>query len=145
MPDDLTDIAKALAAFHRAVGPILKSAKADRYHYADLATVLAAVREPLATNGLSIVQLFEGEVLVTRLLHTSGQFIDSAMPIPKLEAARGMNALQSYGCAVSYCRRYAVLALLSLAAEDNDGAEASVPSEAPRSPGKAPQPEGVPF
>jgi hypothetical protein len=142
------EIAKALACFHKQVGPILKSRSADRYKYADLATVLEAVRKPLADNGLSLVQLFEGEVLVTRLLHVSGQSIDSAIPLMRLEA-RGINALQALGSSISYLRRYSVLALLSLASEDDDGATAaSVPSEASRRPGKAPQSDvadGVPF
>lgn len=145
VPDDLTEITKALTAFHKAVGPILKSARADRYSYAPLSEVLAAIRKPLADNGLAVVQLFEGEVLVTRLLHVSGQYLDSALPLARLEA-KGMNQLQALGSSISYLRRYAILALLSLASEDDDGATAAhAPSEAPRSPGKASQAQGVPF
>lgn len=140
----MSELTKALISFHQGVGSIVKNARADRYVYADLATVLAAIREPLAAAGLAVTQTFEGGELVTTLLHVGGESITSRMVLPVLES-RGMNACQAFGSAISYCRRYALLALLSLASEDDDAASTSEPSDAPRSPGKASRGEGVPF
>lgn len=117
----MKDLVTALSGFHAAVGRVLKTSKADRYRYADLATVLDTVRGPLLDNGLVVSQLFDGDALITRLMHVSGEFLESRMNLPVLDM-RGMNAAQALGSAISYCRRYALLAILCLAAEDDDGA-----------------------
>jgi hypothetical protein len=88
--------------------------------YADLKSVWAACKVPLTSNGLSIVQTVEngGEkaYLVTTLLHTSGQWIRSYMPIlmTKQDA-------QSLGSAITYCRRYALAAIVGVCPVDDDG------------------------
>jgi hypothetical protein len=94
------------------------------YSYADLASILEAIRKPLAENGLSIIQPIcpadpEHVWLVTRLIHSSGQWIESAYPVDVYERPQEM------GSAITYARRYALTALLGIAAEeDDDGAGA---------------------
>lgn len=124
-------IATALASFHAEV----KNPQKDRevsvvsqrtgarytFQYATLASVMDAIRVPLAKNGLSIVQVVEGgkgaRKLSTTLLHSSGEFISSEMD---LEVEGSGN--QATGSAISYCRRYAMLAICSIVAdEDDDG------------------------
>jgi hypothetical protein len=100
---------------------VFKQSRADRYKYADLSTVLDAVREPLLANGLVVSQTFSELELVTTLWHVSGESIESRMTLPSVET-RGLNAAQAMGSAISYARRYSLLALLNLAAEDDDGA-----------------------
>lgn len=114
----------ALAAFHAEVGRITKSTKAQYGLYADLSTVLAAVTPTLAANGLVISQTFNPwdggyTILRTTLAHTSGESITSDVLMPKDDSAR--NQLHSFGAACTYLRRYALLAILNLAAEDDDG------------------------
>lgn len=120
------DLTKALCAFHRDVSTIHKEANAQYGKYADLATVLSTVLPALSKNGLAVVQTFEpaqeagDQVLVTTLLHTSGERIESRLP---LVVPKGRNPLHDWGGATTYSRRYALLAMLSLAAgiEDDDG------------------------
>jgi len=85
-----------------------------KFKYAPLDVILAAVRQPLADNGLAILQLLDEDVLVTSLLHESGAIISGRTPIP---AAEGV---QAYGSAITYLRRYALQALLGIAAEEDD-------------------------
>jgi len=120
------ELTKALCAFHQDVSTIHKEANAQYGKYADLATVLSTVLPALSKNGLAVVQTFQpgaeaGEqLLVTSLLHTSGERIDSHLP---LTVTKGRNPLHDWGGATTYSRRYALLSILSLAAgiEDDDG------------------------
>jgi hypothetical protein len=63
----------------------------------------------------------DGGLLVsTRLLHESGQWIESSCPVP-LTKKDG----HGLGSAITYGRRYNVLALAGVAPEDDDGNAAS--------------------
>lgn len=130
------EIAAALAAAQAKFKPIAKNRTAKiesqkgsySYDYADLADVIEATREGLSANGLALTQpiTIDGEqlILVTRLIHSSGQWLESVYPI-----AVGSRA-QDTGAAITYGRRYCVSALLGVASEaDTDGKD--VPSEAP--------------
>jgi hypothetical protein len=70
-------------------------------------------------------------MLVTRLYHVSGEWIESRMNIPVLmtraskEDSRLQVTPQSYGSAVTYARRYAVCAIVGVASDDDDGQAAS--------------------
>ena len=117
-------LVSALAAFHTEVGKIVKGTKAQYGLYANLSTVLEAVTGPLAAQGLVITQTFtpwDGgyTILRTTLAHSSGESIVSEVVMP-LEA-NPRNQLHSFGAACTYLRRYALLAILNLAAEDDDG------------------------
>ena len=137
------DLTKALCAFHRDVSTIHKEANAQYGKYADLATVLSTVLPALSKNGLAVVQTFEpaqepgDQVLVTTLLHTSGERIESRLP---LVVPKGRNPLHDWGGATTYSRRYALLAILSLAAgiEDDDGDYANAAAPAATSASKPP-------
>lgn len=125
-------LAKAQAAF-----PLLERTKTVRvktksggeytFSYAPLDAVIDAIREPLSNNGLAFVQLFEaGHIVATRLMHTSGQWIESRIVIQPLADENGVVSPQAVGSAITYARRYSLSALLGLADEtDDDGNAAS--------------------
>lgn len=127
------ELAKALCAFHKDVSTIHEEAVAQYGKYADLSTVLSTVLPALSKNGLAVVQTFEpgdepcGHILVTSLLHSSGERIDSRTP---LVISKKNNPLHEWGGSVTYTRRYALLAILSLAAgiKDDDGDFAENPA-----------------
>ena len=129
----------ALAKFHKAVGTIHKSSRAQYGNFASLADVLSAIATPLADAGLAVTQTFiptEGCTLLrTTLRHTSGETVDSDVP---LITVNGRNALHDWGGAVTYQRRFSLLAALNLAAgiEDDDGDSAD---KAPAAPAAKPQ------
>jgi hypothetical protein len=120
----------------------MKSGGEYQYSYADLASVLEAVRKPLADNGLACVQAINltdnGLILQTRILHSSGQWIGSTYPLPAGGAAQEM------GSAQTYARRYALCALVGIVAEDDDdgaGAEETKPRQnKPHDPSPPPEP-----
>ena len=87
--------------------------------YADLSSVLNAARKPLSANGLAIVQTIGDGILHTRLLHTSGQWIASEHPLPM------SGKPQEIGSALTYARRYSLSALIGIAADEDDDANAT--------------------
>lgn len=89
------------------------------FQYAPLDVILAAVRKPLADNGLAVVQMLDGGHLVTTLIHESGAEISGRVPLPQVDDIKGL------GSAVTYLRRYAIQAMLGIAAEDDDDGSAA--------------------
>jgi hypothetical protein len=73
----------------------------------------------LSANGLAFVQTISDGVLHTRLLHTSGQWIASEHPLPM------SGKPQEIGSALTYARRYSLSALLGIAADEDDDANAA--------------------
>ncbi len=108
---------KAQAAFQNArkdsENPAFKS------KYADLASVVDAVRKPLGDNGLGYFQFLTstatGICVTTRLIHVSGEEIETPLEMPV--QAKTAHAL---GTAASYLKRYALSSLLGVAAADDD-------------------------
>ena len=100
--------------------------------YADLAAVWDAIREPLTSNGLCLLQepqpCESGVLLETTLAHTSGEWRSSVLYIP-VESSRMGNA-QAFGSTLTYARRYGAMSVVGIAPEDDDG-NASVTSKAP--------------
>lgn len=96
--------------------------------YADLATVIAAVLPAFNKNGLAVIQSpsFDGETVTieTVVAHDSGAFMRSSI---SMRPTKGDP--QGIGSAVTYGRRYSLLALAGVAPEDDDGNAASGPGE----------------
>ena len=114
--------------------------------YADLASIWDAIRGPLSTNGLAVVQIpsaGEGYVHIdTTLMHSSGQFIDG-----RLSMASGTTP-QQIGSAITYARRYALSAITGIAPDDDDGnaAQDAKPAvrKAPAQPSQGAKTEALP-
>lgn len=117
---EMTDVRKG-----REAKVQMKSGGNFGYKYADLADTIQSVRPTLAKHGLAIMQnastLNPDLVLIsTTIIHSSGEWIS----FDPLALPCGRTA-QETGSAISYGRRYHLLACLGLAAEDDDGATAS--------------------
>lgn len=110
-----------------------KTAKAGSYsyNYADIADVLKVVRKALSKHHIAVTQptMFDGEVLVvrTRLMHKSGQYIESDYPVC---SATGDH--QKMGAAMTYARRYALCSLVGVAADEDTDAQNAEKAAAPR-------------
>ena len=85
--------------------------------YADLSTIIQTVRPLLATHRLAIVQGCDGQALTTRLIHESGQWMESRL---ELSVPKWIDP-QKVGAAITYARRYEQAAILNIAQTDDDG------------------------
>jgi len=116
----------ALIKARKAMGPLLKESVNPHFksRYVDLQGVYDTCLGALMDNDLIPVQGVSdsangGHALETVLFHASGEVIGPYLY--PLTPAR-QNDPQSLGAAVTYARRYSLMAILSLAPEDNDGA-----------------------
>ena len=130
--DAIDQLSKALSAAQgemknatlNKVNPHFKS------KYADLAGIRDTVVPILAKHGLAVMQGTDttetGLVVVTRLSHNSGQWIESRFPI-------AFDKPQAMGSAYTYARRYSLSAMCCISAEEDDDANAAneKPVEAP--------------
>lgn len=105
--------------------------------YATLGGVLDEVRLKLAKHGVCILQMpINGDGpnigVSTRLLHSSGQWIESTLYVAptKFDA-------QGAGSVITYLRRYALMAMTGIAPEDDDGNAASLGAPATGQPQRA--------
>ena len=121
MSDEITEFA---AAFAKAQG-MIENAKRDRENpffkskFADLASIREAIREPLSSNDLSLIQFprtrDNGVEIETMILHKSGQFMSevSFWPANKVD-------VQGLASALTYGRRQSAMAMLGVAPSDDD-------------------------
>jgi hypothetical protein len=93
--------------------------------YADLSSVIDAVKGPLNDAGIIFIQSpapsDDGKLhLTTRLIHESGEWIESTAVTPLQKADP-----QGVGSAITYMRRYSLAAITGLYQDDDDGNAAS--------------------
>jgi hypothetical protein len=129
---ELDQLGTALAKAQSEIEGAAKSVKNPhlRSKYADFLSVVEATRPALTSNGLSISQPITcvGNIpaINTILLHSSGQYISSIMPI-EVQEQKGINMMQALGSAVSYARRYAYESIVGVARIEDDDAHKSGP------------------
>lgn len=120
-------IATAFVKSQRQFGPALKTSTNPHFKskYADLANCIEAVIGALNDNGIGLMQRTyeckDGVMVETMLIHESGEVMECGMlhvPATKMDA-------MGFGSALTYARRYSLLAATGLAPEDDDGVAAS--------------------
>ena len=120
-------IAAAFVAAKRAFAPALKTNTNSHFKnkYVDLASCLEAVNEALLENGIAVYQetfdVQDGVTVETCFLHESGE----TLRMGKLHVPAAKHDPQGYGSALTYARRYSLMAACGIAAEDDDGNAAS--------------------
>lgn len=116
-------IATALVKAQRAFAPALKSSTNPHFKskYADLAACVEAVIDALNANGIALIQKqhpHDGGVAVeTVFVHESGETLSAGI----LSVPAAKQDPQGYGSALTYARRYALMAACGIAPEDDDG------------------------
>lgn len=135
MDDTTTDKMAALyAALARAQGkflPItknrevmikLKTGGSFKFRYADIEEINAKTRPALAEEGLALIQPPQCDVatgatwIETMLVHKDGGVIRSRLDIKPLGT---YGDPKEFGAAISYLKRYALAAMLGVAADDD--------------------------
>ena len=128
-------IAAALVKAQTAFGPALKSSSNPHFksRYADLAACVEAVIDALNANGIALIQQTHpsdtGVTVETTFIHESGEMFSAG----QLHVPAAKHDPQGYGSALTYARRYSLMAACGIAPEDDDGNAAS-----PRKPAAAP-------
>lgn len=130
--ENINELAAAMAKFQAEVKPAVKGSSNPYFKskYADLQACWDCCREALVKNGLSVAQGSRennGEVVTidTRLMHASGQWLESSLTMKPAKADP-----QGVGSAVTYGRRYSLAAILGLVADEDDDGNAATHNEA---------------
>lgn len=139
---DTKNIYHAFVRAQAAFGPALKTHTnpAFRSKYADLGACIEAVIDALNSNGIALVQRTHnderGVTVETMFLHESGESMSGGI----LHVPAAKQDPQGFGSALSYARRYSLMAACGIAPEDDDGNAAAQAaqqaSKQPRQPAK---------
>lgn len=137
--DNLNELAAALSKAQAEIRDVEKDRANPFFNskYATLASVWSAIRAPLTKNGLAVIQSpatsENGNVVISTLLvHSSGQWVED-----ELVLAAAQKTPQGFGSAITYGRRYALMAMVGTAPgdeSDDDGNAATIPQENTRQP-----------
>ena len=129
MSDQVDQLIPALVKVQRSELSAFKDGHNShrKYGYATINSFLDSVRGILAENEIVLSQVIQqgspDPMLVTLLIHASGQWIRSEMP---LVGAHKQGA-QDIGSMITYMRRYSIAAILGVTTneeQDDDGAKA---------------------
>ena len=129
----MKNIATALVKAQKEFAPALKDSNNPFFKtkYADLSTCVKAVIDALNNNGIALVQKChpcdDGVSVETIFMHESGELLDCGI----LHVPAAKNDPQGYGSALTYARRYSLMAACGIAPEDDDGNAASKGRPAP--------------
>ncbi len=120
--ENIQDIAKAMSLAQQQLKPAAKDSVNPHYKskYSDISSVWDAIREPIASNGLTIWQDVTTQdktvSVTTRIVHSSGQWVEFGplcVPMSKMDA-------HGVGSAISYGKRYALCAAIGVVSADED-------------------------
>lgn len=120
---DHENIHVALAAAQAEMGKALKQSNNPHFRskYADLGNVMDACLPALTRHGISVTQpVVAGEITtIVKTVLTHGASNTSAeCEIPLI---LGKNDMQGFGSAMTYARRYGLMAMAGIAPEDDGG------------------------
>lgn len=119
----MKEIASALVKAQRQFGPALKTSTNPHFRskYADLSACIEAVIDALNDNGIFLLQknydCSNGIMCETVFVHESGEMLECGIvhfPAVKQDP-------QGYASALTYARRYSLMAACGIAPEDDDG------------------------
>tara|TARA_R110002072_G_scaffold183883_2_gene340122 strand:+ start:93 stop:662 length:570 start_codon:yes stop_codon:yes gene_type:complete len=124
--EKINELATALCKAQAAMGGAVKDSANPFFKssYADLTSVIKAIKQPFADNGLSYTQFpvsdDNGMGVCTRLMHVSGQWLEDQfiLPMVKRDPQAGASSL-------TYARRISLSAIAGIPTADDD-AESSV-------------------
>jgi len=118
-----SEIAKAFVAAQKEFAPALKNSTNPHFksQYVDLAGCIEAVLDALHNHGLALIQKTHdaesGVKVETIFLHESGEEMSGGV----IHVPADKQTPQGYGSALTYARRYSIMAATGIAPEDDDG------------------------
>lgn len=125
----MKNIAAAFVKAQQGFAPALKTNSNPHFksRYVGLDGCIEAVIDALNSNGIALLQPTHlddaGVTVETLFVHESGETLSGG----KLHVPAAKNDPQGYGSALTYARRYSLMAACGIAPEDDDGNAASKP------------------
>ena len=129
MSESIAKVAAALVKAQKGFAPALKTSTNPHFKskYADLSACVEAVIDSLNNAGIALVQKQHhsdnGVAIETIFVHESGEVLSAGI----LSVPAAKQDPQGYGSALTYARRYSLMAACGIAPEDDDGNAAKAP------------------
>jgi hypothetical protein len=135
MSEHINEIATAIAKAQATLVNPSKDSENPHFKskYAGLAEALVGIRKELSAVGVATIQspciVGDMQILDTRLVHSSGQWIGCEWPIGRVGSKP-----HDVGSGLTYARRYSLFSLVGIAGadDDDDGNAASGKTPAPQ-------------
>jgi hypothetical protein len=112
-------LVKAQGSF--PVIPFDKTNPHFKSRFSSLTAIMNHTKKILSDNGLAVTHSIKDMILYTRLVHISGEYLESEIPL-----TLSKHDMQGLGSAVTYAKRYGVSAILNLVTDEDDDANAAV-------------------
>ena len=131
--ESISKIAIAICKAQAQMGAAIKGAENPFFKssYASLESVIEVVKPAFTANDLSYLQFpistDTSAGVTTRIMHSSGEWLESSFLIPCKPDAHGM------GSAITYSRRYCLMSVAGIPTADDDG-NSSIKAAPPRKP-----------
>jgi len=135
--DTVAALAAALAKAQGSMATAVRDGVNDHYgnSYASLGSLLKAAKASLSSAGLAVVQASETlhvddgilAIVVTRLLHSSGEWMETEVSIPLDQLSA-----QGLGKALTYLRRYSLASMVGIVSDEDDDGEADADTRTPQ-------------
>lgn len=128
--ESINELASALCNAQGQMGGAVKDSSNPFFKssYADLTSVIKAIKQPFSDNGLSYTQFpvsnEHGVGVSTRLMHISGQWLEMEYTLPTVKKDP-----QASGSAITYARRYALQSIAGIPTADDDAESAMLRGE----------------
>lgn len=139
--DKLDLFLPAFLAVQKELKPVIKDANNPFFksRYADLAAVYSEVQPIANAHDICITQGVDlmpggGMVIRTILWHISGQYISSTVRLTPMPDKDDKITPQAVGSAITYARRYSLMAIFALPADDDDDGNAASGRAQPKAP-----------
>lgn len=116
------------ADLQRVLPAVARKGTADKTKYARFEDIIDTIKEPLARYGFSLsfrLDHSDKAITVTGVLgHSGGHSEATSICLPP-DAGPKRNAVQAWGSAVTYGKRYVAVTLLGIATQDDDDGNAA--------------------
>lgn len=114
---------KKIQQIQREIGKMQKDTKGYNYKYFDINQLLEKLQPLLEEHGLVLTQPIKDNRVTSMIQDIeTDDYIYSEITLPE-----GVKP-QDMGSAITYYRRYSLVSLLAIQAEDDDGVKATKPS-----------------
>ena len=114
----IENITKALFDLQGELKPVPRSkvvkVKSFEFRYAPLDAITEYITPLMQRHGLAFLQAVDSDCLTTRIIHKSGQWIESNTFLNKEHAN-----MQGFGGEITYKRRYSLCSLLGVVSDDD--------------------------
>lgn len=120
--EEIKQIIAGLGAFQKECPTITKDKQGYGYKYASFDTIVSTVKPILIKHGVIFAQSIGsnqlGMLITTRIMHSSGEWIEDTMMLPATQM-KNVNNVQAMGASITYGKRYGLSALLGIAVDED--------------------------